>query len=168
MVVVPSTVGGVLYFACWQQYWEHSATVLSSVCLGTFIKCQCHFLTLLLSVSTQSLIRCYCYEKYYNHAANAAAAAQRKLSSVPICGFYHAYAKLMQGELCKKRWLKESRFLFLLTRVIVLPADQIDEASVELETIRDSRDVSLCTLMALVYAEKKKSHPGKAAGVCHS
>lgn len=38
--------------------------------------------------------------------------------------------------------------------------DQIQEASVELETIRNSRDVSLCTLMALVYAEKKKTNPG--------
>lgn len=41
--------------------------------------------------------------------------------------------------------------------------DQIQEASVELDTIRDSRDVSLCTLMALVYAEKKKTNPGKPA-----
>lgn len=40
-------------------------------------------------------------------------------------------------------------------------ADQIQEASVELDTIKDSRDVSLCTLMALVYAEKKKTNPGK-------
>lgn len=31
----------------------------------------------------------------------------------------------------------------------------------ELDTLRDSRDVSLCTLMALVYAEKKKTNPGK-------
>uniref|UniRef100_A0A8C6WI23 Tetratricopeptide repeat domain 21B n=1 Tax=Neogobius melanostomus TaxID=47308 RepID=A0A8C6WI23_9GOBI len=31
----------------------------------------------------------------------------------------------------------------------------------ELDSIRDSRDVSLCTLMALVYAEKKKSNPDR-------
>lgn len=41
--------------------------------------------------------------------------------------------------------------------------DQIQEASVELDRIRDSRDVSLCTLMALVYAEKKKTNPGNPA-----
>lgn len=40
-------------------------------------------------------------------------------------------------------------------------ADKIQEASVELDAIKDSRDVSLCTLMALVYAEKKKTNPGK-------
>lgn len=50
--------------------------------------------------------------------------------------------------------------------MLLSPADQIDEASVELEAIRDSRDMSLCTSMALVYAEKKKSHPGNAALLC--
>lgn len=64
--------------------------------------------------------------------------------------------------------VERKSFSFSLTQFIVLPADQIDEAVVELETIRDSRDMSLCTLMALVYAEKKKSHPGKAGGVRHS
>lgn len=39
--------------------------------------------------------------------------------------------------------------------------DQIQEAKVELDTIRDHRELSLCTLMALVYAEKKKTNPGK-------
>lgn len=39
--------------------------------------------------------------------------------------------------------------------------DQIQEAIVELDTIRDSGDLSLCTLMALVYAEKKRTNPGK-------
>lgn len=43
--------------------------------------------------------------------------------------------------------------------------DQIQEASVELDAIRDRRDVSLCTLMALVYAEKKQTNPGKP-GYC--
>ncbi|KAJ4933159.1 hypothetical protein JOQ06_029994 [Pogonophryne albipinna] len=85
--------------------------------------------------TTLALIRCYCYEKYFNHAVNAAAAAQRKFSNDPIYIFFHAYGNLMQ--------------------------DQIQEASIELDTIRDSRDVSLCTLMALVFAEKKKTNPDK-------
>ncbi|KAF3843060.1 hypothetical protein F7725_001909 [Dissostichus mawsoni] len=85
--------------------------------------------------TTLALIRCYCYEKYFNHAVNAAAAAQRKFSNDPIYMFFHAYGNLMQ--------------------------DQMQEASIELDTIRDSRDVSLCTLMALVFAEKKKTNPDK-------
>uniref|UniRef100_A0A671XGP1 Tetratricopeptide repeat domain 21B n=1 Tax=Sparus aurata TaxID=8175 RepID=A0A671XGP1_SPAAU len=64
-----------------------------------------------------ALIRHYCYEKYFNHAVNTAAAAQRKFSNAPIYSFFHAYGTLMQ--------------------------DQIQEASVELDTIKDSRDVSL-------------------------
>ncbi|XP_020499812.1 tetratricopeptide repeat protein 21B [Labrus bergylta] len=82
-----------------------------------------------------ALIRYYCYEKYFSHAVIAAAAAQRKFSNDPIYSFFHAYGTLMQ--------------------------DEIQEASVELDTIRDSRDVALCTLMALVYAEKKKTNPDR-------
>lgn len=44
-----------------------------------------------------------------------------------------------------------------------LISDQIQEATAELDTIRDDRDLSLCVLMALVYAEKRKSNPGKPA-----
>ncbi|XP_034042968.1 tetratricopeptide repeat protein 21B [Thalassophryne amazonica] len=84
---------------------------------------------------TLALIRYYCFEKYYNHAVKAAAAAQRKFSNDPIYTFFHAYGTLMQGE--------------------------IQGALVELETIRDERDVSLCTLMALAYAEKKKTNPDR-------
>lgn len=53
-------------------------------------------------------------------------------------------------------------FSLVLHLSYFLATDQIEEASVELETVRDSRDVSLCTLMALVFAEKKKAHPGRA------
>uniref|UniRef100_A0A668AXT2 Tetratricopeptide repeat domain 21B n=1 Tax=Myripristis murdjan TaxID=586833 RepID=A0A668AXT2_9TELE len=80
-------------------------------------------------------IHYYCYEKFYNHVANSAAAAQRNFSNDPIYSFFHAYGTLMQ--------------------------DKIQEATAELEMIRDGRDVSLCTLMALVYAEKKKANPDR-------
>ncbi|KAM6955026.1 tetratricopeptide repeat protein 21B isoform 2-T2 [Lycodopsis pacificus] len=85
--------------------------------------------------TTLALIRCYCYEKYFNHAVTTAAAAQREFSNDPIYTFFHAYGALMQ--------------------------DQIQEASIELDTLRDNRDVSLCTSMALVYAEKKKINPDR-------
>uniref|UniRef100_A0AAX7UYZ9 Tetratricopeptide repeat domain 21B n=1 Tax=Astatotilapia calliptera TaxID=8154 RepID=A0AAX7UYZ9_ASTCA len=73
----------------------------------------------------------YCYEKYFNHAVNAAAAAQKKYSNDAVYTFFHAYGNLTQ------------------------------EAKVELDTIRDHRELSLCTLMALVYAEKKKTNPDR-------
>uniref|UniRef100_A0AAV2JXT5 Tetratricopeptide repeat protein 21B n=1 Tax=Knipowitschia caucasica TaxID=637954 RepID=A0AAV2JXT5_KNICA len=82
--------------------------------------------------TTLSLIRHQCYEKYFNHAANAATAAQRKFSD-PIYTFLHAYALLMQ--------------------------DQIHDAIIELDTLKNSRDVSLCSFMALVYAERRKINP---------
>uniref|UniRef100_A0A3P8VGK7 Tetratricopeptide repeat domain 21B n=1 Tax=Cynoglossus semilaevis TaxID=244447 RepID=A0A3P8VGK7_CYNSE len=78
-----------------------------------------------------TLIRYYCFEKHFNHAVNTAAAAKKKFSHDPIYSFFHAYGCLMQ------------------------------EATAELDTLRDSRDVSLCTLMALVYAERKKSNPDR-------
>uniref|UniRef100_A0A668AU10 Tetratricopeptide repeat domain 21B n=1 Tax=Myripristis murdjan TaxID=586833 RepID=A0A668AU10_9TELE len=85
--------------------------------------------------TTLGLLSYYCYEKFYNHVANSAAAAQRNFSNDPIYSFFHAYGTLMQ--------------------------DKIQEATAELEMIRDGRDVSLCTLMALVYAEKKKANPDR-------
>ncbi|XP_053733860.1 tetratricopeptide repeat protein 21B isoform X1 [Synchiropus splendidus] len=82
-----------------------------------------------------ALVRYYCYEKYYNNAVNAAEAAQRKFGHDPVFIFFHAYGTLMQ--------------------------DQIQDAIAEFDTIRASPDVSLCTLMALVYAEKKKNNPDR-------
>lgn len=39
--------------------------------------------------------------------------------------------------------------------------DRIQEAIRELEVVREKQDVSLCTTMALIYAHKKCSAPGK-------
>ncbi|XP_069009844.1 tetratricopeptide repeat protein 21B [Embiotoca jacksoni] len=85
--------------------------------------------------TTLALIKFYCCEKFFSHAVRAAAAAQRSFSDEPVHTFLHAYSSLMQ--------------------------DQIQEAFSGFETIRDDRDVSLCTLMALVYAEKKKTNPDR-------
>lgn len=43
----------------------------------------------------------YCYEKFFNHAVNAAVAAQRKFGNVPVYSFFHAFGTLMQGKLGK-------------------------------------------------------------------
>ncbi|KAJ8012813.1 hypothetical protein DPEC_G00046770 [Dallia pectoralis] len=85
--------------------------------------------------STLALIAYYCQEKYFNHVLNAATVAQRKFSNDPIFSFFHAFGTLMQ--------------------------DQVPEAIQELDTIKDKRDVSLCTFMALVYAEKKRPNPDR-------
>uniref|UniRef100_A0A8C9WIP1 Tetratricopeptide repeat domain 21B n=1 Tax=Scleropages formosus TaxID=113540 RepID=A0A8C9WIP1_SCLFO len=63
--------------------------------------------------------------------------AQRKLGNDPIFTFYRAYGILMQN--------------------------RIQEAIHELESIKDGRDVSLCTMMALVYAHKKCQNPDREA-----
>ncbi|XP_061925819.1 tetratricopeptide repeat protein 21B [Entelurus aequoreus] len=82
-----------------------------------------------------ALVRYYCNEKYFKHAMDAAAAALATFRGDPVLTFFHAYGSLMQ--------------------------DQIGEATAELDTIKDTPDVSLCTSMALVYAEKKKTNPDK-------
>ncbi|XP_053283448.1 tetratricopeptide repeat protein 21B-like [Pleuronectes platessa] len=82
-----------------------------------------------------ALIELYCYGKYFNHAVNAAEDAQRKFGNDPIYSFFQAYGSIMQ--------------------------DQTQEASVELDSLRDSQDVSLCTVIALAYAERKKTNPDR-------
>lgn len=49
----------------------------------------------------QALIKYYCYEKYFNHAVNAAGAAQKKYSNDAVYKFFHAYGNLVQGKLEK-------------------------------------------------------------------
>lgn len=39
--------------------------------------------------------------------------------------------------------------------------DNVQEAIQELEQVKDKKDVSLCALMALVYAQKKRPNPGR-------
>uniref|UniRef100_A0A674MCK7 Tetratricopeptide repeat protein 21A/21B N-terminal ARM repeat domain-containing protein n=1 Tax=Takifugu rubripes TaxID=31033 RepID=A0A674MCK7_TAKRU len=86
-------------------------------------------------------IHWYCFEKFFNHAVTAAVAARRTFGNVPIYSFFHAFGTLMQ--------------------------DQIQKAILELDSIRDSRDVSLCTLIALYYAEKRKKNPDLLWGCNH-
>uniref|UniRef100_A0AAX7VL95 Tetratricopeptide repeat protein 21B n=1 Tax=Astatotilapia calliptera TaxID=8154 RepID=A0AAX7VL95_ASTCA len=47
----------------------------------------------------QALIKYYCYEKYFNHAVNAAAAAQKKYSNDAVYTFFHAYGNLTQDNI---------------------------------------------------------------------
>ncbi|XP_057707752.1 tetratricopeptide repeat protein 21B-like isoform X2 [Corythoichthys intestinalis] len=85
--------------------------------------------------TAMALIRHYCNEKYFNHVANATATAQKKFRNEPVFSVFRAYGALMQG--------------------------QVRQAAAELDTIKDRSDVSLCSLMALIYAEKKKTTPDR-------
>lgn len=75
----------------------------------------------------QALIRCYCFEKYFNHAVNAAAAAQRKFRNVPIYSFFHAYGTLMQGKLEKNKNNNSMGTFWLYTYVIILPQIKLEK-----------------------------------------
>ncbi|XP_076851637.1 tetratricopeptide repeat protein 21B [Brachyhypopomus gauderio] len=85
--------------------------------------------------STLALIIYFCQEKCYNHVLNLSSEAQRKFSNDPVFIFFHGYGLLMQ--------------------------DHVQEAIKELEQVKDRRDVSLCILMALVYAQKKRPNPDR-------
>uniref|UniRef100_A0AAY4BBA0 Tetratricopeptide repeat domain 21B n=1 Tax=Denticeps clupeoides TaxID=299321 RepID=A0AAY4BBA0_9TELE len=82
----------------------------------------------------QALVVFYCQEKYTHHALSAASEAQMKFSDP-----------------------------FFTAAVYSVPLGQVQEAIHELEQIRERRDVSLCALMALVYAHKKRPNPDRDA-----
>ncbi|KTG00499.1 hypothetical protein cypCar_00025844, partial [Cyprinus carpio] len=83
----------------------------------------------------KALILYYCQEKYSSHVVDVSSEAQGKFSHDPVFSFLHAYGLLMQ--------------------------DQVSEAIQELEQLKERRDVSLCVLMALVYAQKKRPNPDR-------
>lgn len=85
--------------------------------------------------SALALILYYCQEKYSSHVVDVSSEAQGKFSHDPVFSFLHAYGLLMQ--------------------------DQVSEAIQELEQLKERRDVSLCVLMALVYAQKKRPNPDR-------
>uniref|UniRef100_A0A8B9LC89 Tetratricopeptide repeat domain 21B n=1 Tax=Astyanax mexicanus TaxID=7994 RepID=A0A8B9LC89_ASTMX len=89
--------------------------------------------TFTLLLEQKALIIYYCREKYSTHVLNVSSEAQRRFTNDPVFIFFHAYGLLMQ--------------------------DRVQEAIQELEQVKDKRDVSLCALMALVYAQKKRPHP---------
>uniref|UniRef100_A0A671Q2G6 Tetratricopeptide repeat protein 21B-like n=1 Tax=Sinocyclocheilus anshuiensis TaxID=1608454 RepID=A0A671Q2G6_9TELE len=86
-----------------------------------------------MSSNCVALILYYCQEKYSSHVVDVSSEAQGKFSHDPIFSFLHAYGLLMQ----------------------VLDAIQ------ELEQLKERRDLSLCVLMALVYAQKKRPNPDR-------
>ncbi|XP_058144822.1 tetratricopeptide repeat protein 21A isoform X1 [Dasypus novemcinctus] len=71
----------------------------------------------------------YSQEKYFRHVQQAAAAGLEKFSNDPVLQFFKAYGMLRE--------------------------DRIQDAISELERTRSHPDVSLCSVMALIYAHKR-------------
>ncbi|XP_049726818.1 tetratricopeptide repeat protein 21A isoform X1 [Elephas maximus indicus] len=71
----------------------------------------------------------YSQEKYFRHVQHAAAMGLEKFSNDPVLQFFKAYG--------------------------VLREERIQEAISDLENIRNHPDVSLCAIMALIYAHKR-------------
>ncbi|XP_029461519.1 tetratricopeptide repeat protein 21B isoform X2 [Rhinatrema bivittatum] len=84
-----------------------------------------------------ALINYYCQERYFYHVQIAANECLKKYGSDSVVLFFRAYGMLMQ--------------------------DQVQESIREFEFIKENPDVSLCSLMALIYAHKKSSNPDREA-----
>uniref|UniRef100_A0A8C0G591 Tetratricopeptide repeat protein 21B n=1 Tax=Chelonoidis abingdonii TaxID=106734 RepID=A0A8C0G591_CHEAB len=79
----------------------------------------------------------YCQEGYFRHVQVAANQALQKFGNDPVFLFYRAYGMMLEGH--------------------------VQEAIRELESIKNKQEVSLCTIMALIYAHKKSSNPDRDA-----
>lgn len=85
--------------------------------------------------STQALINYYCQEKYFHHVQTSSNEVLKEYVNDPVFLFFRAFGMLME--------------------------DQVSEFFQEMEMIKDKSDVSLCSLMALIYAHKKSSDPDR-------
>ncbi|XP_075036827.1 tetratricopeptide repeat protein 21B isoform X1 [Mixophyes fleayi] len=85
--------------------------------------------------NTQALINYYCQEKYFHHVQTSANEGLKEYVNDPVLLFFRAFGMLME--------------------------DQVSESIHELELMKDNSDISLCSLMALIYAHKKSSCPDR-------
>ncbi|XP_018767037.3 tetratricopeptide repeat protein 21B isoform X2 [Serinus canaria] len=85
----------------------------------------------------QALLNYYCQEGLFQHARAAADEALARLGSDPVLLFYRAYGALRAGD--------------------------VQESIRQLESIKNKPEVSLCTMMALIYAHKKSPNPDRDA-----
>uniref|UniRef100_A0A6I8NVL7 Tetratricopeptide repeat domain 21B n=1 Tax=Ornithorhynchus anatinus TaxID=9258 RepID=A0A6I8NVL7_ORNAN len=90
-----------------------------------------------LNNETETLMHYYCQERYYHHVQTVANEGLKRHGSDPIFMFYHAFGVLMEG--------------------------RIQEAIRELEDIKNKQDISLCSLIALLYAHKRSADPDRDA-----
>ncbi|XP_015209733.2 tetratricopeptide repeat protein 21B isoform X1 [Lepisosteus oculatus] len=71
----------------------------------------------------------YCREKYYHHVIQVASEYLKTYNNDPLLLFFKGYGILMEG--------------------------RVQEAIRDLEQVKDKQDVSLCCIMALIYAHKQ-------------
>uniref|UniRef100_A0A8C0BSC9 Tetratricopeptide repeat domain 21B n=1 Tax=Buteo japonicus TaxID=224669 RepID=A0A8C0BSC9_9AVES len=88
-----------------------------------------------------ALLNYYCQEGYFHHVRAAADEALGRVGSDPVFLFYRAYGPILH--------------LFSL--------GDIQEGIRQLESIKNKQEVSLCTMMALIYAHKKSPNPDRDA-----
>uniref|UniRef100_A0A8C5LIB4 Tetratricopeptide repeat protein 21B n=1 Tax=Jaculus jaculus TaxID=51337 RepID=A0A8C5LIB4_JACJA len=84
-----------------------------------------------------TLVNYYCQKKYFHHASFVAREGMKKYANDPFFRFYHAYCILMEGK--------------------------AQEALREFEAIKNKQDVSLCSLIALMYVHKLSPNPDREA-----
>uniref|UniRef100_A0A663ES27 Tetratricopeptide repeat protein 21B n=1 Tax=Aquila chrysaetos chrysaetos TaxID=223781 RepID=A0A663ES27_AQUCH len=89
------------------------------------------------SLCNSALLNYYCQEGYFHHVRAAADEALGRVGSDPVFLFYRAYGALRTGD--------------------------IQEGIRQLESIKNKQEVSLCTMMALIYAHKKSPNPDRDA-----
>ncbi|KAM7154066.1 tetratricopeptide repeat protein 21B isoform 1-T1 [Macrochelys suwanniensis] len=89
------------------------------------------------TLAQRALISYYCQEGYFRHVQEAANEGLKKFGNHPVFLFYRAYGMMMEGH--------------------------VKEAIRELESIKNKQEVSLCTMMALIYAHKQSSNPDRDA-----
>uniref|UniRef100_A0A670YAJ8 Tetratricopeptide repeat protein 21B n=1 Tax=Pseudonaja textilis TaxID=8673 RepID=A0A670YAJ8_PSETE len=85
--------------------------------------------------SRLALINYYCQEGYFRHVQTIANEGLKTFGNDPVFLFYHSYGILMEG--------------------------RIQEALLSLESIKNKQEVSLCTMMAMIYAHKKRPNPDR-------
>ncbi|XP_014641369.1 PREDICTED: tetratricopeptide repeat protein 21B isoform X1 [Ceratotherium simum simum] len=89
------------------------------------------------SQGLKTLINYYCQERYFHHVLLVASEGMKRYGNDPVFRFYHAYGTLMEGK--------------------------TQEALREFEAIKNKQDVSLCSLIALIYAHKMSPNPDREA-----
>uniref|UniRef100_H3ARN0 Tetratricopeptide repeat domain 21A n=1 Tax=Latimeria chalumnae TaxID=7897 RepID=H3ARN0_LATCH len=77
----------------------------------------------------KAAITYYCQEKYYHHMQDVANEGLKKYTNDPVLLFFRAFGFLVE--------------------------DRTQEAIRELEAIKDNVDISLCCILALIYAHRK-------------
>uniref|UniRef100_A0A8C3VGA4 Tetratricopeptide repeat protein 21B n=1 Tax=Catharus ustulatus TaxID=91951 RepID=A0A8C3VGA4_CATUS len=85
----------------------------------------------------RALLNYYCQEGLFQHARAAANEALARVGADPVLLFYRAYGALRTGD--------------------------VQESIRQLESIKNKQEVSLCTMMALIYAHKKSPNPDREA-----